>query len=156
MFDAVKIFPRPVGPKSAMADILAYLAGPLPHKWPLLGVSIALTGVMVWALFEDSKKPPAPREIIYIQSWMADRKDSDILLQQKKDLARYEAALEREQRKFQTVADQFGLEWREDAARNKAQRLAVIAAVNKRLDEKIAQAKAKEAAAAASGEAPRQ
>ncbi len=80
---------------------------------------------------------------------MSDRKDSVILEQQKAELSVYEATLSKKQNEYQRLADSVGIEWREDAARNKVQREAVIAAVNKRLDARIAAAKKQEAEKAA-------
>lgn len=145
MMGAMAIFPRPVSPKSAFADLLDVLSGPLPHKWPLLVLSVVLTAVIFWAFAYDTRPPKPERQIIYVESWMADRKDSTIIAEQKADLAAYEAALEKKQKEFQHVADMVGIEWREDEARNKTRRLAVIAAINKHLDEKIAAAKKREA-----------
>lgn len=143
---AMPILPRPVSPKSALSDLSDLVARPFPHKWPLLALSVAMTSVIIWAFYLDAKVPVSQdKEIIYVESWMADRKDSDIIKQQKADLAAYEAALEKKQREFQHVADRFGIDWRTDEVRNKARRLAVIAAVNKRLDQRIAEAEAREA-----------
>ena len=141
------LLPRPASPKSALADLMDMLSGPLPHKWPLLLLSMALTGVIVWAFAHDARGPKRERQIIYVESWMADRKDSAIIAQQKKDLARFESALQHKQKEFQSVADMLGIEWREDEARNKARRMAVLAAVNKQLDERMAAARKREAAA---------
>lgn len=146
MLGPMPILPRPVSPKSAFTDLKEMLTGDRPHKWPLLVLSVALTVIIIWAFAHDARGPKREREIIYVESWMADRRDSDILIQQKKDVATYEAALERKQREFQSVADKFGIEWRQDEARNKARRLEVIAAVNRQLDAKIAAARAREAA----------
>lgn len=142
------IFPRPARPRDAFADLRLLWSENPRHRWPILGLSIALTSVIIWAFYVDSKSPPPPREIIYVESWMADRKDSDILKQQKADLARYEAALAARQKDFQGFADAFGIEWQKDAERNRAQRQAVIAAVNARLDKQIAEAEARERGAA--------
>ncbi|MET0239968.1 MAG: hypothetical protein ABW184_08730 [Sphingobium sp.] len=138
-----------------VADLKLLLSGPMPHKWPVLALSMTITAVTVWALDHDAHAPPPKRQIIYVESWMADRKDSAIMEQQKKDLAQYEAALQRKQAEFRTTADLFGIEWREEAARNKAQRTAVVEAVNKDLDKRIAEAKAREAAAGSGDAAPR-
>jgi len=149
MLARMPIFPRPVSPKSALADLIDMLTGPLPHKWPLLLLSITLTGLILWGFNHDARGPKPERQIIYVESWMKDRKDSTIMEQQKRDLGLYEAALEKKQKEFQSVADKFGIEWRADEERNKARRLAVLAAVNKQLDERIAAAKRREAAQAA-------
>ncbi|HEX7871773.1 MAG TPA: hypothetical protein VF475_02610 [Sphingobium sp.] len=144
----MSIFPRPVSPKNALTDLLDMLTERRRHKWPLLILSITLTAVVIWAFEHDARGPKPERQIIYVESWMADRKNSTIIEQQKKDLALYEAALQRKQREFQSLADKFGIEWRKDEARNTAQRTAVLIAVNKQLDERIAAAKKKEAAEA--------
>ncbi len=147
----MSIFPRPVSPRSAFADLKSMFAPDRPHRWSLLGVSAALTFLMIWAFHLDSRLPPKQREIIYVESWMADRRDSDIIRRQKADLVNYEAALEKRQERFQRVADMTGIEWREEEAKSREQRKAVIAAVQKRLDERLAEALAREAA---QGKAP--
>ncbi|MET0365557.1 MAG: hypothetical protein ABW169_12980 [Sphingobium sp.] len=148
---AMSIFPRPVSPKSALTDLLDMLTERRRHKWPLLLLSITLTAVVIWAFAHDARGPKPERQIIYVESWMANRKDSVIIEQQKKDLALYEAALLRKQKEFQALADRFGIDWRKDEARNKAQREAVLVAVNKQLDDRIAAAKKREEAQAATG-----
>jgi hypothetical protein len=150
---AMAILPRPVSPKSALSDLRDMFAPERPHRWSLLGLSCALTGILLWGFVLDSRKPPKPREILYVENWMADRKDSDVIRQQIKDLALYEAALEKKQREFQKVADNLGIEWREDEARNAAQRKSVIVAINKRLQERLAKALAEEAGKASAGPA---
>ncbi len=138
------IFPRPARPREAFADLRALWSENPRHRWPILGLSMVLTSLLIWAFHVDSQTPPPQRQIIYVESWMADRKDSDILKKQKADLARYEAALQSRQKDFQGFADAFGIEWQKDAERNRAQREAVITAVNARLDKQIAEAEARE------------
>ncbi|HZV58057.1 MAG TPA: hypothetical protein VFF89_10300 [Sphingobium sp.] len=147
----MSIFPRPVSPRSAFADLKLMFSPDRPHRWGLLGLSAALTFLIIWAFQIDSRLPPKEREIIYVESWMADRRDSDIIRRQIADLASYEAGLEKRQERFQRVADMVGIEWREDEAKNREQRKAIIAVVRKRLDERLAEALAHEAA---QGKAP--
>ncbi|HEX7852833.1 MAG TPA: hypothetical protein VF503_03980 [Sphingobium sp.] len=144
----MSIMPRPVSPKRALSDLMDMLSGPLPHKWPLLILSIVLTGVIIWAFAHDARGPKRERQIIYVESWMANRKDSTVMEQQKKDLANYEVALQKKQKEFQSLADKFGIEWRSEEARNSAQRKAVMEAVDKQLDQRIAAAKKREASEA--------
>jgi hypothetical protein len=144
----MSILPRPVTPKSALADLRSMLTGPLPHKWPLLGLSVAVTWVIMYGFYLDAKPAPVGPQIMYVESWMADRKDSDILKKQKADLAQYEVALEKKQHEFQSVADKFGIEWKNEEVRNRVRRKEVIAAINKQLDQRIAKAEADEAAKA--------
>jgi len=139
------ILPRPVSPKSAFADLMDMLRGNRPHKWPVLALSVTLTAIIIWGFYLDSNPGiEKKKEIIYVESWMADRKDSDVIRQQKADLANYEAALETKQREFQSVADRFGIDWRKDEARNRERRQAIIAAINKQLDQRLANAEARE------------
>jgi hypothetical protein len=138
------IFPRPVSPKSALADLREMFSADRQHRWTFLGLSVAITGVLVWGLMLDSRTPPREREIIYVESWMADRRDSDIIQRQIIDLAKYEKALEGKQREFQKLADSVGIAWREDEIRNREQRRATIAAMNRMLKKKLADALALE------------
>ena len=89
------IFPRPVSPKSALGDLWGYFRQPRQHKWPLLGVSAAFTYVIVWAFIVDANTNTMPtrNKIIYVQSWDANRSDAAVILQQKIDFAKREAAL---------------------------------------------------------------
>lgn len=143
---AMTIFPRPVSPKNALADLKPLFAKDRPHRWPLLGLSATLTSLLLWGFYLDARPPKIPPQIIYVESWMVDRKDSDVIRQQKQDIAAYEAALEKKQQEFQNVADMVGIEWRKDEAQNKARRIAVIEAVQKRLDQRLAAALKREAA----------
>ncbi len=122
-----------------------------PHRWGLLGVSGAVTFVLLWGFLLDSRTPDPPREIFYVESWMSDRKDSDIIRAQKVDLANYEAALAKKQKEYQHVADMVGIEWRKEEAENRARRAAIIALVEKRLDTQLAEALKREAARGRTG-----
>lgn len=138
------IFPRPVSPRSAFADLREMFSPDRPYRWTLLALSAALTGLMLWGFALDSRIPEQPREITYVESWMADRKDSDIIRKQMTDLDAYEASLMKKQGTYQKLADTFGIEYREEAARSDAQRRAVLAAIHKRLQERLAAAEARE------------
>lgn len=143
---AMAIFPRPVSPKNAVSDLRDMFAPDRPHRWSILALSMALTGILLWGFVLDSRKPPKEREIFYVENWMADRKDSDIIRQQLKDVALYETALSKKKQEFQKVADGLGIEWREEEARNTAQRKAIIAMIEKRLNQRLSDALKKEAA----------
>lgn len=146
---AMAIFPRPVSPRSAIADLLDMFSPDRPHRWSLLALSATMTGILLWGFMIDSRRPPKEREIFYVENWMSDRKDSDIIRRQIEDINLYERALAKKQVEYQKLADSFGIEWREEEARNKAQRQAVIAAIKKRLDQRLADAVRKEAASIA-------
>lgn len=146
----MSILPRPVSPRNAASDLWEYLVTHRAHKWPLLGLSGALTYLIVWAFIADANTNTMPRrnQIIYIQNWDAHRSDAAIILQQKLDLAEYEAKLRENQMKMQKVADMFGVEWRKDAARNAVRHAEALRRVNAQLDARLAKAEKE------SGDAP--
>ena len=154
---AMAIFPRPVSPKSAMSDMWSYFRENRPHKWPLLGVSVAITWVIIWAFIVDANTNTMPtrNQIFYVQSWDANRSDAAIILQQKIDLAKQEAAIEKKQKEMQGVADIFGIDWKADEARNTARRKEALKQINAQLDQRLAKAEGAEKSAPAQSGAAR-
>lgn len=140
------IFPRPVSPRSAAGDLWSYLTERRAHKWPLLGLSMAFTWLIVWAFLVDANTNTMPtrNKIIYFESWDASRSDAAIILQQKLDLAEREARLREKQQDMQKVADMFGIEWRDEARRNDARRSEALKVLNADLDRRFLMAKAEE------------
>ncbi|MBB6122325.1 hypothetical protein [Sphingobium subterraneum] len=152
----MKIFPRPVSPKSAASDLWTYLVERRAHKWPVLALSATLTGIIVWAFVVDANINTMPRQnqIIYFQTWSQQRRESEIIEQQKRDLARYEQALRGKQKEMQKIADTFGIDWRKDEQRNAARRAEALRQINAMLDARLAKAKAKEQAEGLTGASP--
>jgi len=146
---AMAIFPRPVSPKSALNDLWSYFRENRPHKWPLLGLSAAMTYVIIWAFIVDANTNTMPtrNKIIYVESWDANRSDAAVILQQKIDLAKREAALQKQQKNMQRVADIVGIDWRTDEARNTARRKEALKQINAQLDARLARAEATETGA---------
>ncbi len=145
------IFPRPVSPKSALGDFWSYFRQQRQHKWPLLGLSVALTWVIVWTFVIDANTNTMPtrNKIIYVESWDANRSDAAIILQQKIDFAKREAALVKQQKRMQGYADAFGIEWRDEEKRNTAERKQAVKAINELLDDRLVKAESNEQAAPA-------
>ena len=82
----MKIIER-VQPTGALRDARDFL-GRLrqPHQLLFLALSIAFTGVTLWAFWHDSNiKQPYHRDIVYVQQWRLDRTDAEIIAQQKID-----------------------------------------------------------------------
>lgn len=140
------IFPRPVSPKSAAGDLWSYFRESRPHKWPILGLSAAITWVIIWGFIVDgnTNTMPTRNKIIYVKSWDANRSDAAVILQQKMDIAKGEAILKTQQREMQGLADAFGIDWRTDAARNAIRRKEALEAINTQLDARLAKAEAAE------------
>jgi hypothetical protein len=148
------IYPRPVSPRNALADLKLMFSRDRPHRWGLLGVSAAITFIIMWGFVLESRKPKPERQITYINSWMSDRKDSDIIRQQIKDLDTYETDLLKLQGRWQKVADASGIDWRKEAAEGRAIRDKDRAAMKILLEKKLADALVREAAAGEQRTAP--
>lgn len=145
---AMAIFPRPVSPRSAAADLRDMFSRDRPHRWSILALSMTLTGILLWGFLHDSRRPEKEREIIYFENWQADRPDSAIIRRQIEDFARYREAFENKQGEYQRLADSLGIDWREDAARSERERKELFAAKEKELEQKLAAALEKEGGAA--------
>jgi hypothetical protein len=143
-----------VSPRSALADLKLMFSRDRPHRWGLLGVSAALTFILIWGFLLESRKPVPERQITYITTWASDRKDSDIIRQQIADLDTYETDLLKLQGRWQKFADATGTEWRKEEAENRAIRDRDRAAMKILLEKKLADALAREAAAGESAPAP--
>jgi len=69
------------------------------------------TTIIVIEFFVDSKINTAPPpQIIYADSWNADRTDAEIIADQKKDQAEREAFAREKQRQFQELENKLGIE----------------------------------------------
>ena len=140
------IFPRPVSPRSAASDLWSYLTEKRSHKWPLLGVSVAVTWLIVWAFLVDANTNTMPRQnkITYFESSSTPGPDSEIILEQMRDLELREEALRKKQKEMQKLADTFGIEWREEAERNDARRAEALKYIRAMLEKRLTEARAKE------------
>lgn len=138
-----------------LADLKLMFSPDRPHRWGLLGVSAALTFVIMWGFVLESRKPAPERQITYINSWASDRRDSAIIRQQIQDLDTYEADLRKLQGRWQKFADATGVDWRKEEAENRAIRDRDRAAMKKILEKKLADALAREAAAGLTDDTPR-
>ena len=103
-------FPRPVGPRAAIADLRAFLRQREREHYVGAGLALLVTIVIIIEFFIDSKinTAPPPR-IVYAKSWSADRTDAEIIADQKKHQAERKAAQEERQRQFQKLEKQLGM-----------------------------------------------
>jgi hypothetical protein len=104
-------FPRPVGPRAAIADLLAFIRQRSREQVIAAALSVLVTAIIVFEFFIDSKinTAPPPR-IVYAESWSANRTDAEIIADQKKHQQEREAALKERQRQFQKLEKQLGME----------------------------------------------
>ncbi|MFL6735330.1 MAG: hypothetical protein ACJ8EY_11640 [Sphingomicrobium sp.] len=105
------IFPRPVGPRAAIADLLAFMRQRSREQRIGAVLAVLATAFIVFEFFIDSKINTAPpQQIVYVKQWSSDRTDAQIVADQKKDQAAREAAMKERQRQFQKLEKQLGIE----------------------------------------------
>lgn len=103
-------FPKPVGPRAAFADLRAFMRQ--RSREQVIGATLAVlvTAIIVIEFLVDSKINTAPpQQIVYAQSWNANRTDAEIISQQKVDQAKQDQAAKEKQRQFQKLEKQLGM-----------------------------------------------
>ena len=104
-------FPRPVSPRAALADLRDFLSHTSREQRIGAMLAVLATTIIVIEFFVDSKINTAPPpQIVYANSWNANRTDDEIIADQKKDQAEREAALKERQRQFQELENKLGIE----------------------------------------------
>jgi len=96
--------PRPSSPRALWADLRAFAAQRAPHQWiaALVAIVMPIAIVIVFTIDGRTNIAPGP-QIIYVESWPANRSDAQIVAEQKKDKARLDALKKERQREFQKV-----------------------------------------------------
>jgi hypothetical protein len=101
-------FPRPVGPRAAMADFRALLFQQhRRHRLVFLTIAIGITSTIITGFIVESRDRsllPGP-QTIYVSDWAATRTDAEIIAQQKIDQKALHEAREERRRQFQKVDD---------------------------------------------------
>lgn len=73
-------FWQKINPKRAAKDFAGEWSQPSPHRWPVLGVAMAITFTMFWTLVPEDQRGFMPRPaVIYITSWDSHRTDEEII-----------------------------------------------------------------------------
>ena len=96
---------RHLNPRGGLEDFLAYWREPTPYRWQILGVSVALTFViMVLFIPESQRAEPRRPHVTFISTFEPGRSDAEIAAsnlanQRVQDQRRAEAAARAEKRK---------------------------------------------------------
>ncbi len=93
-----------------MRDLAAFMRQ--RSREQVIGASLAIliTAIIVIEFLVDSKIGTAPpAQIVYVESWSANRTDEQIIADQKKDQAARHAAQLEKQRQFQRLEKQLGM-----------------------------------------------
>lgn len=103
-------FPRPVGPRAAIADLRAFMRQRSREQVIGAMLAVLVTAIIVIEFLVDSKIGTAPPpQVVYMDSWSASRTDAEIIAQQKIDQARRDKAEKEKQRQFQKLEKQLGM-----------------------------------------------
>ena len=99
-------FPRPSPPRVLIADLRAFLAERSRHQVLAAVVAVLMPAFFVFLFIVDTNRNTMPGEqVIYVESWSADRTDAEIVADQKKRQAEKEALQKERQRQWQKVDD---------------------------------------------------
>ena len=110
MFPPMSWFPRPSSPRAAFADLRAFLRQRSREQVIAGSLSLLVTAIIIIEFIVDSKINTAPPpQIIYAESWSANRTDAEIVADQKKDQAAREAYAREKQKQFQQLENKFGM-----------------------------------------------
>jgi hypothetical protein len=71
---------KSVSPVDGVGDFIQHWRQPTPYRWQILGLSVALTFVLIVLLMPKAERmPPAQPDVIWINSWSSDRTEKEIL-----------------------------------------------------------------------------
>ena len=110
-YGAMAILPPMVGPRAALRDLTAFMRQ--RSREQMIGASLAVlvTVIIVIIFFVDSKINTAPpQQIVYIESFPANRTDADIVADQKKASEERRKAEEARRQEFEKLQKQLGIE----------------------------------------------
>jgi hypothetical protein len=103
-------FPRPVGPRAAFSDLRAFMRQRSREQVIGAILAVLVTLIIIIEFAVDSKINTAPPpQIVYAESWSANRSDAEIIAEQKKDQAKRDAAAKEKQRQFKELEKQLGM-----------------------------------------------
>jgi len=98
-------------PRAAWRDFKAVLARRSREQTIAALLSFAATAFIIVIFFADSRVNTAPPvTVTFVDSWSANRSDSEIVADQKKDQAANEERARARQEQFKEIANTFGIE----------------------------------------------
>ena len=98
--------PRPSSPRALWADIRAFAGGRSRHHVIAAAVAVIMPVALIVLFYLDGKTNIAPKpQVIFAESWTADRTDEQIKADQVKHQAEREAKQKERQRQFKALDD---------------------------------------------------
>ena len=103
-------FPSPASPRALWADIKAFAQDRNPHQWIAAGLALVMTVGVLVMFYLDSTEPIMPKEqLIYVDSWRADRTDAEIKADQAKRQQEAVTRAKAKQKVFQDLERKLGM-----------------------------------------------
>lgn len=103
-------FPSPSSPRVAFADLRAFMRQRSREQRIGAALAFLVTTIIVIIFLVDPQINTAPPpQIIYVESYSANRTDAEIIADQKKDQAAREAAAKERQEQFQKLENRLGI-----------------------------------------------
>jgi hypothetical protein len=69
-----------ISPRAAVADFVAQWRRPTEHRWLALGISVLITGVVLYVFLPESERiTPRSPDIVYISTFSPDRTQEEII-----------------------------------------------------------------------------
>lgn len=110
MLPCMGFFPHPASPRAILEDIKSFARDRRPHQWFAAAGALTMTFGVLVLFYMDSKDQILPREqIVYIDSWRADRSDAEIKVAQEKRQKEREEAIKARQKMFQDLERKLGM-----------------------------------------------
>ena len=102
--------PRPASPRVLWADIRAFMKQRSRHQWIAAVLAVFMPIAIIVTFYYDARTNILPGEqIVYAESWAANRTDAEIKAQQKIDQERKERAQAERQRQFKELERRLGI-----------------------------------------------
>lgn len=101
--------PKPSGPRAVWRDMQAFLSE--KHRYRFIGIALAILmpGLTLAGFYVDSRRDPPKPQMIYVQSWPADRSDAEIIRQNIADQKKLDAYRAERRRQYTKLANDLGI-----------------------------------------------
>ncbi|HEY9554427.1 hypothetical protein [Allosphingosinicella sp.] len=102
--------PRPASPRALWEDLRAFAKERSRVQWIAALFAMVIPVSIIVLFYYDTRTNIAPGEqLIYVESWSANRTDAEIAAAQKERQAREDAIAVERQRQFKELERQFGI-----------------------------------------------
>ncbi len=91
-------------------DFKAFLGEKHRYRFVGMALAVAMPALTLLGFYVDSKRDPPKPQMIYVQSWPADRSDAEIVKQNIADQKKLDAYRAERQRQFKKLANDLGIE----------------------------------------------